>query len=351
VIGGRVVSALAALLVSALAVQAEVERPPQYVVMAFDGAIELERWRDLAEFTAEINKDGEHALFTFFFSAVGLIADANRRLYQGPRQRRGTSAINFGGSPPEVQSRVDYLNAFNARGHEIASHAVGHFNGASWSAAEWTQELKAYGDVLDNVGPINGLPAETKLAFARDRIVGLRAPYLAAGAGLYPALKAARFRYDASRIGWPGAWPEKTDGIWRFNLAQLRISGSGRATLSMDYNFFVAQSGGLVDPRRQEQFGAQMFETYLDYFRSNYAGNRAPLHIGHHFTNMQNGVYAATLRRFARTVCGLPEVRCTTYERLADFLDALPPATLDAYRKGDFPRARAPDFKLAGRER
>ena len=68
-----------------------------------------------------------------------------------------------------------------------------------------------------------------------------------------------------------------------------------------------------------------MLQTYLDYFKSNYAGGRAPLHIGHHFTDYQNGAYREALKVFARAVCGLPRVRCVTYGKLADFMDALTP--------------------------
>jgi hypothetical protein len=46
-------------------------------------------------------------------------------------------------------------------------------------------------------------------------------------------------------------------------------------------------------------------------------------------------------------VCGLPEVRCVTYTALADFMDGLQPATLEAYRKGDFPRAGVPNLSAA----
>ena len=313
--------------------------------MAFDNCTELERWQELSDFAAEMNKDGDRILFTFFFSGVNLISDASRKIYQGPRQRRGYSPINFGGTADDVRKRVDFVNALNAKGHEIASHAVGHFNGASWSAAEWGEEFKAFNGVLDMVGPNNGL--ESKLAFTHERVTGFRAPYLATGAGLYGALKAGGFRYDTSRTSEPTAWPLKTDGIWRFNLAQLRISGTRRPTLSMDYNFFVAQSGGRVDPRRQDMYGEQMLQTYVDYFKSNYTGNRAPLHIGHHFFNYQNGVYNAALKRFARTICGLPEVRCTTYEKLADFMDKLAPETLAAYQNGDFPHASGADLTFA----
>jgi hypothetical protein len=105
---------------------------------------------------------------------------------------------------------------------------------------------------------------------------------LAKGTALYSALKTLGFRYDTSGVGYADAWPEKIDGLWRFNLAMLRIQGSGRGTLSMDYNFFVAQSRAAYDPHRYEMARDQTLQTYLQYFKRNYAGNRAPLHIGHH---------------------------------------------------------------------
>ena len=68
----------------------------------------------------------------------------------------------------------------------------------------------------------------------------------------------------------------------------------------MDYNFFVAQARAAYDPRRYEAAREQMLQTYLHYFKTNYAGNRAPLHIGHHFMNYQGGAYNEALKSFAR---------------------------------------------------
>ena len=181
------------------------------------------------------------------------------------------------------------------------------------------------------------------------RVQGFRAPYLAAGPGLYGALKASGFRYDASRVSPADAWPEKVDGLWRFNLAPLKINGSRRATLSMDFNFFMAQSRARNEPSQQDLYGEQMLATYLDYFKASYTGNRAPLHIGHHFAPMQGGIYHDALKTFARMVCGLPEVRCISYEKLADVMDKLAPETLAAYRNGDFLRAELPVLKVARR--
>jgi peptidoglycan/xylan/chitin deacetylase (PgdA/CDA1 family) len=322
--------------------QPQAERPPQFVMLAFDNCTELERWQDLADFSKEMNRDGERLHFTFFVSGINFIEDANRNVYQGPGQPRGYSRINFGGSADDVRKRVAYVNELYAQGHEIASHAIGHFNGAHWSAAQWEQELAAYRGIVENSGATGARAATATLDVPPGKIVGFRAPYLAAGAGLYEALRRDGFRYDASGVSFADQWPQKLGGIWRFNLASLRIAGLGRATLSMDYNFIVAQSGGRADPRRAEAFKQQMLATYLAYFRASYAGNRAPLHIGHHFEAYQGGVYHEALKEFARRVCGLPEVKCAAYGELADFMDRQIPEALAAYQRGDFPHAAAP---------
>jgi peptidoglycan/xylan/chitin deacetylase (PgdA/CDA1 family) len=335
----------------ALPARAGVERPPQFIVMAFDNCGELERWQELSDFAAEMNRDGDRVHFTFFVSAINFIADQNRAVYEGPRHRRGTSPINFGGSKDDVKQRIAFINALHRSGHEIASHAVGHFNGASWSAADWGKEFRAYGDLVDNVARNNGLDEQDSLIFRRSALMGFRAPYLATSSGLYPALKAEGFRYDTSRISPADAWPEKVDRIWRFNLVPLRIHGSGRNVLSMDYNFFVAHSRAHDDPRRAELYREQMLQTYLDYFKANYMGSRAPLHIGHHFADFQAGAYREALKSFARAVCGLPEVRCVTYAKLADYMDSLTPDMLAAYRDGGFPRAGDPVLSIAALKR
>jgi hypothetical protein len=321
---------------------AQIERPPQFVMLAFDNCTELERWQDLGDFAAEMNSGGTRLHFTFFVSGVNFIEDANRSVYQGSGQRLGYSRINFGGSAEDVGKRVAYVNALYAQGHEIASHANGHFNGAHWSAAQWEQEFSTYRAIVANGGSFVARAAAATLDVPPEKIVGFRAPYLATGAGLYEALRRDGFRYDASGSSVADQWPQKRDGVWRFNLAQLRIAGLGRATLSMDYNFSIAQSRGRTDPRHAEAFKEQMLATYLAYFRASYTGNRAPLNIGHHFEAFQGGVYNEALKEFARRVCGLPEVTCAAYGELADFMDRQSPAMLAAYQHGDFQHAAPP---------
>jgi hypothetical protein len=320
----------------------QIERPPQFVMLAFDNCTELDRWQDLADFSEEMNRDGARLHFTFFVSGINFIEDASRNIYQGPGQRRGYSPINFGGSADDVRRRAAYVNAFYAQGHEIASHAIGHFNGAHWSAAQWEQEFAAYRAIVANAGTTGARAAADTLDVPPAKIAGFRAPYLAAGPGLYEALRRDGFRYDTSGVSFADQWPVKRDGIWRFNLASLRIAGTGRTTLSMDYNFIVAQSGGRPDPRRAGVFKEQMLATYLEYFRKSYTGNRAPLHIGHHFEAYQGGVYHEALKEFARRVCGLPEVRCAGYSELADYMDRQAPEVLAAYQRGEFPHAAPP---------
>jgi peptidoglycan/xylan/chitin deacetylase (PgdA/CDA1 family) len=338
-----VAGAFSALLTASTVFPAlAVERPPQFIAIAFDNCTELSRWQELSDFAKELNKDGDKIHFTFFVSGINYLANEKRAAYQGPHQVRGYSMINFGGTPEEIEKRVAYMNELKNLGHEMASHAVGHFDGHSWSAADWQQEFKSYSGLLDNVAANNGLPDTVKFDFPASSVVGFRAPYLANGSGLYAALKSSGFRYDTSGTSESNLWPEKKDGIWRFNLAGIRLHRSKKSALSMDYNFFVAQSFALDNPATRIVHRDEMLETYLDYFRANYTGNRAPLHIGHHFTAYHGGVYNEALKVFIRKVCGLPDVQCVTYTKLADFMDGLSPETLQAYRNGDFPRAATP---------
>src|SRR5690242_10035324 len=93
---------------------AEVARPPQCVMLAFDNCGERARWQDLRDFAAEMDRAGKRVRFTFFVSGINCIEDADRAVYQGPGQRRGYSSINFGGSAQDVKKRIAYVNALYA---------------------------------------------------------------------------------------------------------------------------------------------------------------------------------------------------------------------------------------------
>jgi hypothetical protein len=78
--------------------------------MAFDNCTELERWQELTDFAAELNRDGDRVHFTFFVSGINFLADSHRHIYEGPHQRRGYSRINFGGPVEQVRKRIGYVN-------------------------------------------------------------------------------------------------------------------------------------------------------------------------------------------------------------------------------------------------
>jgi hypothetical protein len=329
---------------------ASVERPPQFVMMAFDNCTELDRWENLTSFVRTMEASNIPVRFTFFVSAVNFLTEEKKDLYKGPHHARGKSNIDFGGTRDEVSRRIAFINGLRAAGSEIGSHTVGHFDGGveKWTAVDWRYEFQSYKDMFLNAARNDGLPSDVKFNFAFDEVVGFRAPYLSTTGGMYTVLSESKFRYDTSSDDEPTAWPKKKDGIWRFNLADLEIAGTRKKTLSMDYNFFATQSNAEEDPNNYERYRQQMLDTYMAYFKTNYSGNRAPINIGHHFAPYQGGVYHQALQAFARSVCGLPEVRCVTYTQLADFMDQLSQPTLSAYQSGDFPHADDPGIALAG---
>ncbi|MDC3957525.1 polysaccharide deacetylase family protein [Polyangium jinanense] len=289
-----------------------VARPPQFVILAFDGSYNLSFWRESRAFAAA-NK----LKFTYFISGVYFIPNAAKLRYNAPRHGPGKSAIGWGGTVDEIAERFEEVKKAAAEGHEIASHANGHFDGSSWSEADWESEFDQFEEIIFRG---IGLSAP-ELGFGPRDVVGFRAPLLAHSPGLFKTLVNKGYTYDTSRTNAANYWPEKIAGIWNFPLAELRIVGSGKATLSMDYNFYFADSGAKPDPDHKETYKKQMVDTYMAYFESNYFGNRAPLHIGHHFSKWNGGAYWEAMQAFAQAVCGLPEVTCGTYKDLVKFVE------------------------------
>ncbi len=356
-------------------------RPPQFIVISFDNGSEVGRWRGLVGLARTLKDRGTDVRFTFFFSAANLFAYENRRLYKGPRLAVGRSNIGFGGSRRLVVERVAAINAAISDGHEFASHAVGHFQGGSggcspgragitcgagWSAAEWTDEFDRFDAAVRDVATNNPGPhGEPAIAAIRNPPVqGFRAPHLSVNDAMFEALKARGMRYDAS---WPrGAgveeWPQRHDatGLWLFKMPFLTLrSVDGQPmrwrTLAMDYNFCALQTRRAGhscdrpnrDPATRARFSDEMLETYKAYFAEVFEGSRAPMHIGHHFTDFQDGSYRRALETFVAEACRHAEVRCVTYAELTDWLESLSPERLESYRAGSFDRQGMPASRLA----
>jgi len=319
---------------------AAIKRPPQFVVISFDNGGQISHFKQLADFLDKMNHQHQSIHFTFFISGTSFLTKANKYRYQGPNHVAGEAEIPFGGSQENLEARIMLMNKLYLKGNEFASHAVGHFDGATWTIADWEKEFNSYHKLFDDIVLNNGLAVSPRLVFSFKKVVGFRAPYLAVNSDLFRVLQSNHYRYDASGIGNPDAWPSKIGGLWHFNLANLKIAGTNKDTISMDYNFYLAQSEAKEDPNPEHQrlYRTQMLATYMNYFLSNYHGNRAPIHIGHHFTNFQQGVYNQALLEFSQHVCRLPEVRCVSFKELADFMDRLSLNDLKAYQKNAFHR-------------
>lgn len=328
------------------------ERPPQFVMLAFDGSSSIGMWQATRNFAREATRLRKPVKFTYFISAVYYVGKDQRGSYSAAGHSSGSSAIGWGGDAADLTARYDQTNFVHQEGHEIASHAVGHWDGSAWTPQDWTAEFQHFNRFFDDFFSINSLKptAQFPSGWIFSKIVGFRAPLLGVSPGLWPVLKDFGYRYDTSRVSGSSYWPEKlsSGNHWNFPLASLRIAGTGKKTLSMDYNFYVADSNAQPDSANKDRYKRQMFDTYMQYFESNYNGNRAPIHIGHHFSTWNGGAYWEAMKEFALQVCGRPEVRCGTYRELADFMDSLTPEQRQAYQSGNFDRAGAPTLTLAG---
>ena len=292
------------------------QRPPQFVLLAFDGSLNLDFWQESRAFAKSSG-----AKYTYFMSGTYFLPDAKKATYHGPHHDAGHSDIGFGGPAANIGLRLEQVRLAKAEGHEMGSHANGHFDGSKWTEADWDNEFAQFNPLIFKAAQTAGVPA-VNLGFGIDDVKGFRAPLLGFSTGLYATLAKNHFTYDTSKSREANYWPEKLGGIWNFPLAQVRIVGSGKRTLSMDYNFYFADSAGTPKAANKEIYKKQMIDTYMQYFQNNYFGNRAPVNIGHHFSKWNGGAYWEAMQAFTKKVCGLPEVKCVTYGELVTYMEA-----------------------------
>ena len=310
----------------------DANRPPQLVLMSFDGAgslTQLDRWRAVAAKTP--------ARFTFFLSSAYLLSQETKLNYQPPRARAGSSAIGFAPVPAGqtgthwIPALVDKLHTVEDEGHEIGTHYVGHFCGPtgvnSWNADDWRAELDQVDKLDENAGPNNGAPAIQSPH--RNGIVGSRTPCLEGKFDqLYPVLAERGYRYDASAVRYEAEWPKaKAGNLWQFGAPTVEISG--RQLLAGDYTLWKNLTGSYSELRQQVRDG------YLAYFDRRYYGNRAPVELAGHTTNLAGGAFLDAMGDVAVEVCGRPEVQCITYEEAVQWLDQHA-GSITGYERGAF---------------
>lgn len=289
------------------------ETPKQLVIVSFDGAHDNALWLKSREMAA---RSGAH--FTYFLSCTFLMARGTpvADAYQAPRQKAGRSATGFAQSNEEVITRLGHIWHAHQEGHEIASHACGHFDGGHWTKAEWLREFATFSTTLNRAFETSGHAAAEPDGwrdFVRNGIRGFRAPYLSAGPGLAEAASEAGFAYDASLVTKGPALPEHHDGLYRFGLPLVPEGPAARPVIAMDYNLYARHSRAREEASRSAEFEERALAAYRAAFDQQYLGQRRPLQLGFHFVEMNGGAYWRALDRFLGETCKKPDVACVSY--------------------------------------
>lgn len=282
----------------------------QLVLISFDGAHDNRLWDRSLDMA---NRSG--ARFTYFLSCTFLMSKADRGSYTAPGHSTGRSNVGFAPDEADVLTRLGHIWSAYQSGHEIGSHGCGHFDGKNWSKSDWLREFEQFDAALANAWTNNGAEAPSGWArFTRSGIRGFRAPYLSTGDGLYAALAARGFAYDASTVSKGPVSPGFDTPTARFALPLIPEGPRQRPIIAMDYNLFVRHSAGLETPSKSKEFEDRTLDAFRAAFKAEYSGARRPLQIGFHFVEMNGGAYWNALERFVDETCGQPDVACVTYD-------------------------------------
>jgi hypothetical protein len=310
------------------------QRPPQFVVVSFDGVGWHEEWQHWLDVASRVP-----FRFTGFLSGTYLLSEDTRNEYHPPYYPPGTSEIGWG-TRADVRTEIGDLNrALDAR-MEIGTHFNGHFcasaglpsGGATWTTRDWDVELGQFFHLVRDYRTDNGLARTVRLRLRPGDVAGDRTPCLEGRpSALYPALAAHGFRYDSSITRSPLSWPTRDPGtgLWQLGMTTFPLHGTGHPVTTMDYNYFFTQRGGVdgtVAQARDDQ--RQVLATYDDLYRRSLNGNRAPVILGNHFNDWNHGAYVNALTSFVLHTCGRPDTECVPFRDLVAWLDVQTPRTL-----------------------
>lgn len=289
----------------------------QYVLISFDGAHDNALWTRSRELAKKNN-----ARFTYFLSCVFLMTRKDRASYQPPHKKAGASNVGFAQTRDEVVTRLGNIWQAHLEGNEIASHGCGHFDGTSWSTADWNKEIGAFRRIVADAYKNNGIDGEPEgwRNLALNGINGFRAPYLAASKPVQDALKANGFRYQASSVTRGPELPQIAGQFASFGLPLIPEGPSKRPIVGMDYNLYVRHSKAKEIPDQSAAFEERAYKAFRTAFDKQYDGERIPLQLGFHFVLMNDGAYWRAMERLVSEVCTKADVKCTTY---GDYLNSL----------------------------
>ncbi len=313
-----------AVLLSSSAQANEGNVPPtrkQLVIVSFDGAHDNRLWQKSLDMG---KRTGAH--FTYFLSCTFLMTKAEGgKSYRAPGHKAGRSNVGFAQSREEIAARVRNIWQAKQAGHEIGSHACGHFDGKDWSSRDWTNEFGVFDAALSQAWKAAGIENEQPggwADFVKSDIRGFRAPYLSTSDGLVPALEKAGFAYDASLVTKGPAWPTSKGGLPRFGLPLIPEGPQQRRVIGMDYNLFIRHSMGVENRKDSAAFEERTLSAYRNAFRAEYEGGRIPLQLGFHFVEMNGGAYWRALDRFLSETCSKPDVACVSYAQALPIIES-----------------------------
>jgi hypothetical protein len=309
-------------------------KPPQFVVVSFDGAGWHEQWQHWMAIARRVP-----FRFTGFLSGTYLLSYETRDRYHPPYYAPGTSEIGWG-APADVPVEIHDLNHAVAAGMEIGTHFNGHFcasaglpsGGDTWTTRDWDLELDQFFRLLRDYRSDNRLPASVRLRLSRQDVTGDRTPCLEGHpAALYPALAAHGFTYDASFTRPALTWPtrDRRTGLWQLGMTTFPLHGTDRPVTTMDYNYFFTQRGGVDGtPAEARTDEGQVLATYDDLYRRSMRTDRAPVILGNHFNSWNHDAYRDALTAFVLHTCGRADTECVPFRDLVAWLDVQRPRTL-----------------------
>lgn len=310
------------------------EKPPQFIVVSFDGVGWHEKWQYWFDIMQKVPFH-----FTGFLSGTYMLSTATKSKYQGPGHGVGKASIGWN-EPADLPVEIADLNESLAKGNEIGTHFNGHFcsdnapGGNDWNTSDWNNELDQFFALVKNVNVNNDLPSSTKLNLTAADIKGERTPCLEGHAeDLFPALKAHGMDYDSSFTRRGISWPKqsKDNKIWQIGMAEFPIHGTSHFQITMDYNFYYTQRNASSNGVTQSQSAAdsaQVTATYQDMYNATYKGNRAPLILGNHFNSWNNNAYSDAIGNFVLNNCGKPDTYCVPFRDVIAWMKVQDPARL-----------------------
>ncbi|MCD0451502.1 hypothetical protein LO762_20215 [Actinocorallia sp. API 0066] len=267
------------------------ERPPQFVVLAWDGA----ETADGAFARLRRSARAHGASMTFFLSGRSLLPARDHRARGG----------RVAAQPTDRQIRDTVLNLTLGwrEGHEVAARLDGPRCGRSgvraWTAADWKSEIRRSIGLVTTWRTATGFTDLPALPFDyRKQVVGGRVPCREGTRALRKAAHDLGWKYDPNGTG-PQVWPRRRDGLWRLPSKSLR-RGKPAAV-------------------------------YQRAFDRAYRGDRAPLVISGRFTHGKGGRLNAVEGFLARNAAR-PDVRFVSFRQLVEWLEAQDPAVLARLR-------------------